>query len=44
MDVFFDQAMAANGFTGADIEGQFLARLVRLSGAKRILELGTFTG
>ena len=26
------------------IEGQFLARLVRLSGAKRILELGTFTG
>jgi caffeoyl-CoA O-methyltransferase len=26
------------------IEGQFLARLVRLSGARRILELGTFTG
>jgi predicted O-methyltransferase YrrM len=26
------------------IEGQFLARLVRLIGAKRILELGTFTG
>src|SRR5829696_5733832 len=26
------------------IEGQFLARLVRLSGATRILELGTFTG
>src|SRR4029453_11140007 len=26
------------------IEGQFLARLVRLGGAKRILELGTFTG
>jgi caffeoyl-CoA O-methyltransferase len=26
------------------IEGQFLARLVRLSAAKRILELGTFTG
>jgi caffeoyl-CoA O-methyltransferase len=26
------------------IEGQFLARLVRLSGAKKILELGTFTG
>ena len=26
------------------IEGQFLARLVRLSGAKRILEFGTFTG
>jgi caffeoyl-CoA O-methyltransferase len=26
------------------IEGQFLARLVRLSRAKRILELGTFTG
>jgi caffeoyl-CoA O-methyltransferase len=26
------------------IEGQFLARLVRVSGAKRILELGTFTG
>jgi caffeoyl-CoA O-methyltransferase len=26
------------------IEGQFLATLVRLSGAKRILELGTFTG
>jgi caffeoyl-CoA O-methyltransferase len=26
------------------IEGQFLARLVRLTGAKRILELGTFTG
>jgi caffeoyl-CoA O-methyltransferase len=26
------------------IEGQFLARLVRLSGARRILEFGTFTG
>jgi caffeoyl-CoA O-methyltransferase len=26
------------------IEGQFLATLVRLLGAKRILELGTFTG
>jgi caffeoyl-CoA O-methyltransferase len=26
------------------IEGQFLATLVRLSGARRILELGTFTG
>jgi len=26
------------------IEGQFLAMLVRLSGARRILELGTFTG
>ena len=26
------------------IEGRFLATLVRLSGAKRILELGTFTG
>jgi caffeoyl-CoA O-methyltransferase len=26
------------------IEGQFLATLVRLTGAKRILELGTFTG
>ena len=26
------------------IEGQFLATLVRLSGAKRILEFGTFTG
>ena len=26
------------------IEGQFLAQLVRLSGARRILELGTFTG
>ena len=26
------------------IEGEFLASLVRLSGAKRILELGTFTG
>lgn len=26
------------------IEGQFLARIVRLSGAKRILEFGTFTG
>jgi caffeoyl-CoA O-methyltransferase len=26
------------------IEGQFLARLVRLSAARRILELGTFTG
>jgi len=26
------------------IEGQFLGRLVRLSGARRILELGTFTG
>ncbi|MEK6276363.1 MAG: class I SAM-dependent methyltransferase [Actinomycetota bacterium] len=26
------------------IEGQFLARLVRLSGARRILEIGTFTG
>jgi caffeoyl-CoA O-methyltransferase len=26
------------------IEGQFLARLVRVSGARRILELGTFTG
>jgi caffeoyl-CoA O-methyltransferase len=26
------------------IEGQFLAALVRLSGARRILELGTFTG
>jgi caffeoyl-CoA O-methyltransferase len=26
------------------IEGQLLARIVRLSGAKRILELGTFTG
>jgi caffeoyl-CoA O-methyltransferase len=26
------------------IEGQFLARLVRLTGAKLILELGTFTG
>ena len=26
------------------IEGQFLARLVRLTGAKRVLELGTFTG
>jgi caffeoyl-CoA O-methyltransferase len=26
------------------IEGQFLARLVRVSGAKKILELGTFTG
>jgi predicted O-methyltransferase YrrM len=26
------------------IEGQFLATLVRLAGAKRILELGTFTG
>jgi caffeoyl-CoA O-methyltransferase len=26
------------------IEGQFLARLVRLTGATRILELGTFTG
>ena len=26
------------------IEGQFLAFLVRLSGARRILELGTFTG
>jgi caffeoyl-CoA O-methyltransferase len=26
------------------IEGQFLARLVRLTGARRILEFGTFTG
>jgi caffeoyl-CoA O-methyltransferase len=26
------------------IEGQFLARLVRVSGARRILEFGTFTG
>jgi caffeoyl-CoA O-methyltransferase len=26
------------------IEGQFLATLVRLTGARRILELGTFTG
>src|SRR5215468_5034256 len=26
------------------LEGGFLAALVRLSGAKRILELGTFTG
>jgi caffeoyl-CoA O-methyltransferase len=26
------------------IEGQFLATLVRLAGARRILELGTFTG
>jgi caffeoyl-CoA O-methyltransferase len=26
------------------LEGQFLALLVRLTGAKRILELGTFTG
>ena len=26
------------------LEGQFLALLVRLSGARRILELGTFTG
>jgi caffeoyl-CoA O-methyltransferase len=26
------------------IEGQFLATLVRLSGARRVLELGTFTG
>jgi caffeoyl-CoA O-methyltransferase len=26
------------------IEGQFLAALVRLSGARRVLELGTFTG
>ena len=26
------------------IEGGFLATLVRLTGAKRILELGTFTG
>ena len=26
------------------LEGQFLAQLVRLAGARRILELGTFTG
>jgi predicted O-methyltransferase YrrM len=34
----------APGMMVGRIEGQFLARLVRLSGAKRILELGTFTG